>query len=65
MTTKPGIFRSKLDYENQFTQIYNAWIRDSSISYRAKGLLTYFLSHEIGYTLTIGQFVRESNDGRD
>ena len=61
---QPGIFRGKLEFENQFTQIHNAWIRDSSITYKAKGLLTYLLSHEIGYTITIGQIIRESGDGK-
>jgi len=64
MKVQPGIFRGKLEFENQFTQIHNAWVRDSKLSYKAKGLLTYLLSHEIGYTITIGQIIRESNDGR-
>jgi hypothetical protein len=64
MKVQPGIFRGKLEFENQFTQIHNAWVRDSKLSYKAKGLLTYLLSHEIGYTITIGQIIRESNDGK-
>ena len=61
---KPGIFRGKLHFESQFTQIHNAWIRDPNLSYKAKGLLTYLLSHEVGYTITIGQIIRESGDGK-
>jgi len=61
---KPGIFRGKLHFESQFTQIHNAWIRDPNISYKAKGVLTYLLSHEVGYTITIGQIIRESGDGK-
>jgi hypothetical protein len=61
---QPGIFRGKLEFENQFTQIHNAWVRDPKISYKAKGLLTYLLSHEVGYTITIGQIIRESGDGK-
>ena len=64
MKTQPGIFRGKLEFENQFTQIHNAWVRDPNLSYKAKGLLTYLLSHEIGYTITIGQIIRESGDGK-
>jgi hypothetical protein len=64
MKAKPGIFRGKLHFESQFTQIHNAWIRDPNISYKAKGLLTYLLSHEVGYTITIGQIIRESGDGK-
>jgi hypothetical protein len=61
---QPGIFRGKLEFENQFTQIHNAWVRDPNITYKAKGLLTYLLSHEVGYTITIGQIIRESGDGK-
>lgn len=61
---KPGIFRGKLHFESQFTQIHNTWIRDPNLSYKAKGLLTYLLSHEVGYTITIGQIIRESGDGK-
>jgi hypothetical protein len=61
---QPGIFRGKLQFENQFTQIHNAWVRDPNITYKAKGLLTYLLSHEVGYTITIGQIIRESGDGK-
>ena len=61
---QPGIFRGKLEFENQFTQIHNAWVRDPKLSYKAKGLLTYLLSHEVGYTITISQIIRESGDGR-
>ena len=61
---QPGIFRGELEFENQFTQIHNAWVRDPKITYKAKGLLTYLLSHEVGYTITIGQIIRESGDGK-
>jgi hypothetical protein len=61
---QPGIFRGKLEFENQFTQIHNAWVRDPNLTYKAKGLLTYLLSHEVGYTITIGQIIRESGDGK-
>jgi len=61
---QPGIFRGKLEFENQFTQIHNAWVRDPKITYKAKGLLTNLLSHEVGYTITIGQIIRESGDGK-
>jgi hypothetical protein len=64
MKIQPGIFRGKLEFENQFTQIHNAWVRDPNLTYKAKGLLTYLLSHEVGYTITIGQIIRESGDGK-
>ena len=62
--TLPGIYRAGLDFERGFTRIPNYWLRDSRISFKAKGLLAYLLSHEIGYTITLGQIERETGDGR-
>lgn len=63
-TNAPGIFRGSLSFEQGFTRIPNTWLRDDRLGYRAKGLLAYLLSHEVGYTITLGQIARESNDGR-
>lgn len=62
--TLPGIYRACLDFERGFTRIPNYWLRDSRISFKAKGLLAYLLSHEIGYTITLGQIERETGDGK-
>lgn len=64
MTATPGIFRGALSFEQGFTRIPNRWLRDPRIGFRAKGLLGYLLSHEIGYTITLGQIERETGDGR-
>lgn len=60
----PGIYRAKLSFEQGFTRIPNTWLRDNRIGFRAKGLLAYLLSHEVGYTITIGQIERETGDGK-
>ena len=62
--TSPGIYRGKLSFEQGFTRIPNQWLRDRSLGFRAKGLLAYLLSHEVGYTITFGQIERETGDGR-
>jgi len=59
-----GIYREVLPFETNFTQIPNAWIRDKRLSLKAKGLLTYLLSHETGYTLTLERIARDTKDGR-
>jgi hypothetical protein len=41
------------------------WMRDPRLSLKGKGLLSYLLSHAPGYTVSQGQMVRESTDGRD
>lgn len=59
----PGIHRVKLSFEQGFTRIPNAWLRDPKLGFRAKGLLSYLLSHEDGYLITLGQIERETGDG--
>ena len=61
---QPGIYRQKLDFERNFTQIPNDWMRDQALSFKAKGLLVYLLSHEVGYRITMQQIVAETNDGK-
>jgi hypothetical protein len=65
MTTKPGgIYREVLDFETNFTQIPNGWVRDPNLTMKAKGLLTYLLSHEAGFTLTLDRISRDTKDER-
>jgi hypothetical protein len=58
-----GIYRQEMTWERDFTVMPNAWIRDERISFKAKGLLQYLLSHTVGYGLTIGQIERQTKDG--
>jgi hypothetical protein len=62
---QPGIYRSELSFEQGYVQAPTGWLRDPNISFKAKGLLVYLLSHKVGYTITRAQIVRESTDGRD
>lgn len=59
-----GIYREQMSWENNFTIAPNAWLRDNRISFKAKGLLLYLLSHEIGYNITFSQIERETKDGQ-
>jgi len=60
---QPGIHRGELDFEKGFVRAPNEWMRDPSISLKAKGLLMYFLSHKIGYVIALSQIERETADG--
>jgi hypothetical protein len=51
--------------EAGFTRIPNAWARDPKLTTKAKGLLTYLLSHQDGYQLSLKQVIAENADGRD
>ena len=58
-----GIFIGRRP-EAAFTRVPNEWARDPKLSMKAKGLLTYLLSHEDGYRLTIEQVIAETADGK-
>ena len=64
MKALAGIYREVLPFETNFTQIPNGWIRDKRLGLKAKGLLTYLLSHESGYMLTLERISRDTQDGR-
>ena len=64
MTKPGGIYREALDFETHFTQIPNDWVRDPNLTMKAKGLLTYLLSHEAGFTLTLDRISRDTKDER-
>lgn len=59
-----AIIRGRMTFD-QFTQVPNRWARDPRLSYKAKGLLTYILSHRDDYELSTEQAVREAKDGID
>lgn len=50
--------------EASFTRVPNEWARDPKLSFKAKGLLTYLLSHQDGYRLTVEQVIAEATDGK-
>lgn len=51
--------------EAGFTRVPNEWARDPKLTTKAKGLLTYLLSHQDGYQLSLKQVIAENADGRD
>lgn len=59
------IIRGKHKFEEQFTQIPNAWLRDSRLSLKAIGLLAQLLSHSEGWSISIAQLARHNDCGLD
>lgn len=51
--------------DNPFVQIEKAAIEDTRLSWRAKGLLVYFLSKPDNWTIRMAHIVRQSTEGRD
>lgn len=60
-----SIIRTKLAFEDHFTQIPNEYLRDERISLRARGLLALIFSHSIGWQLTIETLAEHGPEGRD
>lgn len=50
---EPRLIRRRARYERNFTQIANSWLRDESLSYRARGILAAVWSHDDGWTIKL------------
>lgn len=59
------IIRTRLDHEDNFTQIPNAWLRDNRLSLKAIGLLAQLLSHSQGWSVSVETLARSNNCGKD
>lgn len=56
--------RPRLGFERDFTMIPNAWLRDSNLTLKARGLLGLLMSHEPGYSVTVRQLMATNQEGR-
>lgn len=63
--TDISIIRNNLKFEGRFTQIPNEWLRDNRIGFRAKGVLSYLLSHKSGWRTSLAHLAEVGEDGRD
>jgi hypothetical protein len=59
------IIRGQHSFDAHFTQVPNAWLRDSRLTYKARGLLAELLSHKIGWEVSIARIANQGPDGRD
>lgn len=57
--------RPRLRFERDFTQLPNTWLRDERISFRARGLRDYLMSHEAGFHVTIKALAANGPEGRE
>ena len=59
------LVRGKHNFDGQFTQIPNSWVRDSRLTLKARGLLTLLMSHSPGWSVSINSLILENLEGRD
>lgn len=60
-----SVVRARHDRENPFTRISNVALRDSRLSFRARGILAYVLSHKDGWRHTARTLTPKGREGRD
>lgn len=59
------IVRGHHSFDDKFTQIPNAWLRDSRLSLKAIGLLAQLMSHEPGWQLSVNSLAYANQVGKD
>lgn len=59
------IVRGSHSFDKQFTQIPNAWVRDTRLSLKAIGLLAQLMSHSIGWNVSIRSLAEANGCGLD
>lgn len=57
------IIRGHHSFDGQFTQIPNAWLRDSRLSLKAIGLLAQILSHQSGWSMSMRLLAKQNGTG--
>ena len=60
-----GVRRTALDFEGQFTQIPNAWMRDGRLSRKARGVLAEIMTHRVGWHVSVNGLQKSGPEGRD
>jgi len=59
------LIRGHHEFDGQFTQIPNSWLRDPAISLGAKGLIAQLMSHTPGWTVTMHGLATQNGCGKD
>ena len=59
------IIRGHHTFDEQFTQIPNDWVRDTRLSFKARGLLALVMSHSKGWSLSVNMIADQNQEGKD
>jgi hypothetical protein len=59
------LIRGHHAFDDHFTQIPNHWLRDSRLTFKARGLLGLVMSHSAGWSLSINSIAEQNQEGKD
>lgn len=59
------LIRGHHSFDDHFTQIPNAWLRDNRLSFKARGILSLIMSHREGWSLSIQSLADQNLEGKD
>jgi hypothetical protein len=59
------LIRGHHSFDEQFAQIPNAWLRDSRLSFKSRGLLALLMSHSQGWRLSVSGLAVQNAEGKD
>jgi hypothetical protein len=59
------IIRGRHSFDDNFTQIPNAWLRDQKLSFKARGLLAYIESHTPEWKISVHWLAANNPEGKE
>ena len=59
------LIRGHHAFDDHFTQIPNEWLRDTRLSFKARGVLAMIMSHREGWSLSINSIAAQNQEGKD
>lgn len=59
------LIRGHHSFDDHFTQIHNDWLRDSRLTFKARGLLAYIESHSTDFEISVAWLSANNPEGKD
>ena len=59
------LIRGQHSFDDHYTQLPNSWVRDSRLSFKARGLLALLMSHSPGWNMSIRSIAKANGTGID
>lgn len=59
------LIRGHHAFDDHFTQIPNDWVRDSRLTFKARGIMALIMSHREGWSLSINTIAEANKEGKD